>query len=215
MKKKPLVGIIDISINNILSIKRALEYIGFNVVIINEQINIEKFDLLVLPGVGAYHEAMKKLRDTKLILLIEQALSKDKNFLGICLGMQLLFEESEEFGLTKGIGFFKGKVKNFNKFNVEKQTFIGWNKVKFETKKMKIQEKYLKNDLLKSSFYFVHSFFVNCKNKDIEIGSSLNGKLNFSSIVKKDNVTAFQFHPEKSGKSGLILLKNLVVNFLQ
>ena len=215
MKKKPLVGIIDISINNILSIKRALEYIGFNVVIINEQINIEKFDLLVLPGVGAYHEAMKKLRDTKLILLIEQALNKDKNFLGICLGMQLLFEESEEFGLTKGIGFFKGKVKNFNKFNVEKQTFIGWNKVKFETKKMKIQEKYLKNDLLKSSFYFVHSFFVNCKNKDIEIGSSLNGKLNFSSIVKKDNVTAFQFHPEKSGKSGLILLKNLVVNFLQ
>ena len=80
---------------------------------------------------------------------------------------------------------------------------------------MLIQEKSLENYLLNSSFYFIHSFFVNCKNKEMEIGTSLNGKLNFSSIVKKGNVIAFQFHPEKSGKSGLILLKNLVTNFLQ
>ena len=111
MVKKSLVGIIDISINNILSIKRAFEHIGSEVIVINEQRNIEKFDIIVLPGVGAFHEAMKKLRDTKLILSIEQALNKNKNFLGICLGMQLLFEESEEFGLTKGIGFFKGRLK--------------------------------------------------------------------------------------------------------
>ena len=215
MINKPLVGIIDISINNILSIKRTFEHIGFEVMIINEQRNVEKFDLLVLPGVGAYHEAMKKLRDTKIILSIEQALNKNKNFLGICLGMQLLFEESEEFGVTKGIGFFNGKVENFNKYNVEKQTFIGWNRVKFEKKKMLIQEKYLKKDLQNSTFYFVHSFFVKCKNKEIEIGTSLNGKLNFSSIVKKDNVIAFQFHPEKSGHDGLILLKNLIKNLIQ
>ncbi len=211
MMKKPLVGIIDISINNILSIKRTFEHIGSEVMVINEQRNIQKFDIIILPGVGAYHEAMKKLRDTKIILSIEQALNKNKNFLGICLGMQLLFEESEEFGVTKGIGFFSGKVENFNKYNVEKQTFIGWNRVKFEKKKMLIQEKNLQN----SAFYFVHSFFVKCKNKEIEIGTSLNGKLNFSSIVKKDNVIAFQFHPEKSGHGGLILLKNLVKNLLQ
>ena len=211
MMKKPLVGIIDISTNNILSIKRTFEHIGSEVMVINEQRNIQKFDIIVLPGVGAYHEAMKKLRDTKIILSIEQALNKNKNFLGICLGMQLLFEESEEFGVTKGIGFFSGKVENFNKYNVEKQTFIGWNRVKFEKKKMLIQEKNLQN----SAFYFVHSFFVKCKNKEIEIGTSLNGKLNFSSIVKKDNVIAFQFHPEKSGHGGLILLKNLVKNLLQ
>ena len=210
MMKKPLVGIIDISINNILSIKRTFEHIGSEVMVINEQRNIQKFDIIVLPGVGAYHEAMKKLRDTKIILSIEQALNKNKNFLGICLGMQLLFEESEEFGVTKGIGFFSGKVENFNKYNVEKQTFIGWNRVKFEKKKMLIQEKNLQN----SAFYFVHSFFVKCKNKEIEIGASLNGKLNFSSIVKKNNVIAFQFHPEKSGHTGLILLKNLVKNLL-
>ena len=215
MMKKPLVGIIDISINNILSIKRAFEHIGSKVMIINEQRNVQKFDIIVLPGVGAYHEAMKKLRDTKIILSIEQALNKNKNFLGICLGMQLLFEESEEFGITKGIGFFNGKVENFNKYNVEKQTFIGWNRVKFEKKKMLIQEKYLKKDLQNSTFYFVHSFFVNCENKEIEAGTSFNGKLNFSSIVKKDKVVAFQFHPEKSGNNGLILLKNVVKNILQ
>ena len=214
MTSKPLVGIIDISINNILSIKRAFQNIGSKVTIIDEQRNVEKFDIIVLPGVGAYHEAMKKLRDTKLILSIEQALNKNKSFLGICLGMQLLFEESEEFGSTKGIGFFKGKVKNFNKFDVEKQTFIGWNRVKFKAKQILIKEESIEKALLNSAFYFVHSFFVKCKNKEIEVGTSLNGKLNFSSIVKKDNVIAFQFHPEKSGHSGLILLKNLVKNLL-
>jgi len=153
---------------------------------------------------------MKKLRDTKLILPIEQALNKNKIFFGICLGMQLLFEESEEFGMTKGIGFFKGKVKNFNKFNVEKQTFIGWNRVKFKPKQILIQEKSIEKDLQNSAFYFVHSFFVNCENKEIEAGTSFNGKLNFSSMVKKDKVVAFQFHPEKSGKNGLLLLNNVL-----
>ena len=212
MINKPLIGIIDISINNILSIKRAFQNIGSKVIVIDEQRNVEKFDIIVLPGVGAYHEAMKRLRDTKLILSIEQALNKNKSFLGICLGMQLLFEESEEFGSTKGIGFFEGKVENFNKYNVEKQTFIGWNRVKFGTKKILIQKKSEKNDLLNSPFYFVHSFFVNCKDKAIEAGTSSNGKLNFSSVVKKDKVIAFQFHPEKSGKNGLILLKYFVKN---
>ncbi len=210
MISQPLVGIIDISINNILSIKRAFQNIGSKVIIIDEQRNVEKFDIIVLPGVGAYHEAMKKLRDTKLILPIEQALNKNKIFFGICLGMQLLFEESEEFGMTKGIGFFKGKVKNFNKFNVEKQTFIGWNRVNFKPKQILIQEKSIEKDLLKSAFYFVHSFFVNCENKEIEAGTSFNGKLNFSSMVKKDKVVAFQFHPEKSGKNGLLLLNNVL-----
>ena len=144
MMKKPLVGIIDISINNILSIKRTFEHIGSEVMVINEQRNIQKFDIIILPGVGAYHEAMKKLRDTKIILSIEQALNKNKNFLGICLGMQLLFEESEEFGVTKGIGFFSGKVENFNKYNVEKQTFIGWNRVKFEKKNVNSRKKFTK-----------------------------------------------------------------------
>jgi len=205
--KKLLAGIIDISIHNTLSIKRALEYLNFDVKIISEKRNIDKFDLIVLPGVGAYREAMKKLTDTKLLSTIEQALDKNKNFLGICLGMQLLFEESEEFGLTKGIGFFEGKVENFKKYNVANPTFIGWNKINFKDEKTLIQDRDLENNLVNSAFYFVHSFFVNCKNKEIELGNSFNGKLNFSSVVKKNKIIAFQFHPEKSGNNGLILLK--------
>ena len=119
--KKPLVGIINISINNILSIKRALEYIGFQTKIINEAESVDKFDLVVLPGVGAYHEAMKKLKLSKLIKTVEDSLEKEKNFLGICLGMQLLFRESEEFGNTLGIGFFDGKIESFEKYKVKKK----------------------------------------------------------------------------------------------
>ena len=112
MINKPLVGIIDISINNILSIKRTFEHIGSEVMVINEQRNIQKFDIIVLPGVGAYHEAMKKLRDTKIILSIEQALNKNKNFLGICLGMQLFANSSQE-GNCDGLGWIDATVKKF------------------------------------------------------------------------------------------------------
>ena len=94
---KPKAGIIDISTNNILSIKRALEFIGFETTVISEDQSIEKFNLIVLPGVGAFHEAMKTLNDKNLIKTIDKSLNKNKNFLGICLGMQLLFQESNEF----------------------------------------------------------------------------------------------------------------------
>ena len=208
--KKPLAGIINISINNILSIKRALEYIGFEVVIINEDQNVEKYNLIVLPGVGAFCEGMKKLNDTKLIKIIYSSLDKDKNFLGICLGMQLLFKESSEFVKTKGIGFFEGSVENFENYPIEKKTFIGWNIVNFNKNFFKQKEEF--NQLQNKAYYFVHSFFVNCNNKSIENGNSINGKLNFTSVVKKNNVTAFQFHPEKSGKDGLLLLKTITKN---
>ena len=208
--KKPLAGIINISINNILSIKRALEFVGFEVVIIDEQQNIEKFNLIILPGVGAFSEGMKKLNDTKLIKIIDKSLDQDKNFLGICLGMQLLFKESSEFVKTKGIGFFEGSVENFENYPIEKKTFIGWNIVNFNKNFFKQKEEFAQ--LQNKAYYFVHSFFANCNNKSIENGNSVNGKLNFTSVVKKNNVTAFQFHPEKSGKDGLLLLKSITKN---
>ncbi len=208
--KKPVAGIINISINNILSIKRALEFIGFEVAVINENQDIKKFNLIVLPGVGAFNEAMKKLYDTELIKVIDQSLNKKKSFLGICLGMQLLFNESSEFKKTKGIGFFDGNVKNFESYPVEKKTFIGWNKVNFQNFFLRDSEEI--NLLQNKAYYFVHSYFVECKNKTIETGNSKNGKFNFTSAVRKDNVTAFQFHPEKSGKNGLFLLKSITKN---
>ncbi len=207
---KPKAGIIDISTNNILSIKRALEFIGFETTVISEDQSIEKFNLIVLPGVGAFHEAMKTLNDKNLIKTIDKSLNKNKNFLGICLGMQLLFQESNEFIKTKGIGFFKGKVENFNDFKVHKKTFIGWNKVNFKKKFFDDKNNF---DLLQNNaFYFVHSYFIGTRNQNIENAISYNGNLKFTSIVKKSNVIAFQFHPEKSGISGINLLRSVTKN---
>ena len=207
---KPKAGIIDISTNNILSIKRALEFIGFETSVISEDQSIEKFNLIVLPGVGAFHEAMKTLNDKNLIKTIDKSLNKNKNFLGICLGMQLLFQESNEFIKTKGIGFFKGKVENFNDFKVHKKTFIGWNKVNFKKKFFDDKNNF---DLLQNNaFYFVHSYFIGTRNQNIENAISYNGNLKFTSIVKKSNVIAFQFHPEKSGISGINLLRSVTKN---
>ncbi len=203
--RKPLAGIFDISTNNILSINRGLEYIGFDTKIINQKQSLEKLDLLVLPGVGSFNVAMKKLKENHFLTIIEKYLEKNKNFLGICLGMQLLFEESEEFENTKGIGFFKGKVKNFELIKSKKQTFIGWNYVKTTNK-----QKSFDNNIFSEPYYFVHSCYVNCVEKDIEIGKSYNGETSFSSIVNCGNVEAFQFHPEKSGKNGLNLLKTIL-----
>ena len=127
--------------------------------------------------------------------------------------MQILFEESEELGLTKGIGFFKGKVQNFNKYKVEKKTFIGWNNIKFNSKnKLFKQHTLIVNKFTNNLFYFIHSYFVKTENEDIEVANSSNGEVVYSSIIKKDNVLAFQFHPEKSGENGIILLKNELIN---
>lgn len=205
--KKPLAGIINISTNNILSIKRALEFIGFETVLINENISVNKFDLMVLPGVGAFNEAMNTLNEKNLLNTINQTLNKNKRFLGICLGMQLLFQESNEFKKTKGIGYFNGHVESFENFPIYKKTFIGWNKVDFNKNFFGSDEEC--HLLQNKAYYFVHSFFVNCKNKNIEYGNSKNGKHKYASVVKKDNVTAFQFHPEKSGIDGLNLLKKI------
>ena len=124
--------------------------------------------------------------------------------------MQLLFKESSEFVKTKGIGFFEGSVENFENYPIEKKTFIGWNIVNFNKNFFKQKEEFAQ--LQNKAYYFVHSFFANCNNKSIENGNSVNGKLNFTSVVKKNNVTAFQFHPEKSGKDGLLLLKSITKN---
>ena len=211
--KKKLAGIINISISNVLSIKRTLEHIGFDVIIIDQYQSIDKFDLLVLPGVGTFKEAMKKLTENNLLKLIEISIQKNKKILGLCLGMQILFEESEELGLTKGIGFFKGKVQNFNKYKVEKKTFIGWNNIKFNSKnKLFKQHTLIVNKFTNNLFYFIHSYFVKTENEDIEVANSSNGEVVYSSIIKKDNVLAFQFHPEKSGENGIILLKNELIN---
>ena len=210
MKKKPAAVIINFSTNILLSIDRALQFIGFETKIINEQQDISSFDLVVLPGVGAYQRAMHQIKTTKLLHSINDALNKNKKFLSICLGMQLLFEESEEFGFTKGIGFFNGKVESFKKLNSKFNTFIGWNNINFKDKNF--NSEILKDDqlIIGSNYYFVHSLCVtDSKNEEIK-GVSTNGETSFVSIIYKQNVIATQFHPEKSGKPGIKLLKEFL-----
>lgn len=210
MKKKPSAVIINFSTNNLLSIDRALQFIGYETTIINEQQDIDSFDLVVLPGVGAYQKAMSQIKTTKLLHSINNALDKNKKFLSICLGMQLLFEESEEFGFTKGIGFFNGKVESFKKLNSKFNTFIGWNNIEFKDKKF--NSEILNNDetIIDSNYYFVHSLCIKSSNNSEIKGISTNGETSFVSIIHKQNVIATQFHPEKSGKQGIKLLKEFL-----
>ena len=208
--KKPKACIINFSTNNLLSIERAIKYLGFDTSVIYEKTNISKYDLIVFPGVGAFGEVMINLKKNKLIDVVHNAISSNKKLISICLGMQLLFDESEEFGSTRGIGFFKGKVEGFNKLDSELNTFIGWNKVHFDDDNYK--NKFLNNDsyLINSNYYFVHSCCVKNTNKEFVKGVSFNGNTSFVSLMMKDNVIATQFHPEKSGKVGIKLLENFL-----
>jgi glutamine amidotransferase len=179
--------------------------IGLNVKLTSGPEDIESADAIVLPGVGAFGDAMNNLNELDLISPIKRFIDSGKPFLGICLGLQLVFSESEEFGMTKGLGLVKGLVKRFNNVNRDGETRkvpqIAWNQIhKIEGKSW--QDTPL-NDIKEGEFmYFVHSFFVE---PDEPVGLSYtnyDGQYYISSI-QKNNLFACQFHPEKSAKEGL------------
>lgn len=201
-----MIGIIDYGAGNIQSVINATEFLGQKAVLINNANDLAKFDKLILPGVGAFGEAMVRLKSSNLDKAICEFVAKDKPFLGICLGMQLLFEKSYEFGEHEGLGILKGSVVKFdeNRFNKQlKIPHIGWNSCKF-TKQTPIniglhEESYL---------YFVHSFHIVC-NDEISLAKTTYG-YEFTSAVAKNNIFGFQPHPEKSHENGLKILKNFM-----
>ena len=200
-----MIGIIDYNLCNINSIYNAVEKLTDNVKILKDGSELKGVDKIILPGVGSFPAAVRNLKKQKLFdhLKIE-TLDKRKPILGICLGMQLLFEESFEFEKTKGLEFINGKVVKFNKKDII-TTHLGWNK--FE-----IQKNNFKNDFKKFEnkyFYFIHSYYVQPKQKQNIFGTTPYGKMNFCSMTKKGNIFGTQFHPEKSGYWGIEFLKNL------
>jgi glutamine amidotransferase len=201
------IVIIDYGMGNLNNVKNSFNKIGFNSVITDDFHEIEKATHLILPGVGGFKDAMKELKNKNLIQPIKDAISNYEfvSFLGICLGMQLLFESSEEFGDTEGLGILKGKVIKFNENIVPIIPHIGWNDINI--KKNGIKEfKNIKNN---SFFYFLHSYY--CKPDDDAItAASCCYYETFAACVKKDNIFACQFHPEKSHDAGLTLLKNFI-----
>ena len=201
---KVKLGIVNMNCNNLYSIFNSCKKIGYKTSIINKSKNLKKYDLIILPGVGSFNQAINFLKkenfDTEIPNYLEL---KNRGILGICLGMQLFFESSEEFGLSKGLGIVKGKVLKFRKNN-DKIPHIGWNEVNFKKNKFLFG-----NNLKKKNFYFVHSFFCNPKNKKDILTLTRYNNINFCSSIFKKNILATQFHPEKSGKYGVKFLKRI------
>ena len=204
--KKIKVNIVNLGFNNTFNIFQAFKSLGCNVQLI-DKINKNKTDLLVLPGVGSYAKGMNTLREKNFDNYIQDYASDNNNkILGVCLGMQLFFSESCEFGKTSGLNLIPGKVKKIpNKAN--KVPHIGWNTVKTSKN----------NDFFKNNdnhFYFVHSYYCEPKNKKLILSETNLEKLNFCSSVMKDNLIGVQFHPEKSSIAGKNLLTNILKNFI-
>ncbi|AXK49315.1 imidazole glycerol phosphate synthase subunit HisH [Aliarcobacter trophiarum LMG 25534] len=198
-----MLGIIDYKMGNLASVYNACSKFTKDVKIIKTKDDITKCDKIILPGVGAYKDAMKYLEKNGLKDAILEFSNSNKPLLGICLGMQLLFESSEEFGYTKGLGLIEGKVIAFNRDKTKelKIPHMGWNTI--ETKNNILFEG-LKNPYL----YFVHSFHTVCDDKYI-IGKTTYG-YEFASAVNKNNIFGFQPHPEKSHNNGLKVLENFI-----
>lgn len=197
-----MIAIIDYDMGNLRSVQKAFEKIGAEAVITRDPQAIREADRVVLPGVGAFGNCMANLKKYKLIDPILETIESKKPFLGICLGLQLLFEEGEEFGTHQGLGVLKGKVVRFKLPKKFKIPHMGWNRI---TKKKK---GIILSDIEDGTyFYFVHSYHVIPEESDIVATKTNYGK-DFVSAVAKGTLFACQFHPEKSQKAGLALLKN-------
>ncbi len=197
-----MLAIIDYGVGNLFSLKSSLKAVGVETVVTNDPEEIKKADRLILPGVGAFGDAAKKLFDSGLCGVITEKVESGTPLMGICLGMQLLFEKSYEYGEHQGLGFLKGKVIGMeNTIPKElKIPHIGWNALKF-TKESPIFKYINEGDCV----YFVHSFYaVDCE--ESLIATTDYGK-DLTAAVGKGNIYGCQFHPEKSGSVGLKILK--------
>ena len=199
-----MVAIIDYGAGNLQSVKKALDYLGCESVITSDKAVIEGASHIILPGVGSFGDAMDSIRSRGLEEVIKNAASGEKKFLGICLGLQILFEESEESPGVKGLGIFNGSIVKIPENLGLKVPHMGWNSVSIKQKNGIFTD--IKDE---SYFYFVHSFYLKDADSDIVAGCADYG-VNIQCAVQKGKVSATQFHPEKSGEIGLKLLKNFV-----
>jgi len=206
MKKKIKVAILDYGFGNIKSLSNALNYIGYEVSFFTK--NKENFDILIIPGVGSFNNAIKKLKKVKFADRLKNLIYKKKKFIGICLGMQIMLDIGYENKKTNGLGLIKGKV---SKIKFEKKLpLVGYFPVKF-----------LKNkniDLTKfnmKKFYHVHSFEAKLDSSKNVLSNSIYNKKSYVSSIITDNFVGFQFHPEKSGEIGIKLIKNTISQLLK
>ena len=197
-----MIAIIDYGMGNLRSVHKAFEAVGHQAVVTRDVGMIKSASHVVLPGVGAFGDCMANLEQYGLVDPVRMTIQSGKPFLGICLGLQLLFTESEEFGMHKGLGIIPGKVRRFAADPTLKVPHMGWNQVNVQRACPVFAD--IPNG---SNWYFVHSYFVDPVEKQIAATTTTYG-IPFVSSIWKDNVVACQFHPEKSQTVGLQLIKN-------
>ena len=195
-----MIAIVDYGMGNLRSVEKGFLKVGVDARIVSNPKAVDNARAVVLPGVGAFRDCMRNLKEKSLIESVLRSIQKGKPYLGICLGLQVLFTESEEFGIYKGLDILKGKVMRFRL--TLKVPHMGWNKVKI------LRRPPLFEDIQDQAFfYFVHSFYVVPDDNDI-VATTTEYGITFASMVWKENIFATQFHPEKSQETGLKVLKN-------
>lgn len=197
-----MIAIIDYGVGNLFSLKSSLNMIGVSAIVTSDEKKIKDADKILLPGVGAFEDAARKLRETGLGELVKEETKNGKPLLGICLGMQMLFEKSFEYGEHEGLGLIDGEIRPIADVipNDLKIPHIGWNALDFKNKSELF--KYIKDG---DFVYFVHSYYAKTSDKNVIATSEYGADL--TAAVAKDNVFGCQFHPEKSGEVGLNILK--------
>lgn len=199
-----MIAIIDYDAGNIKSVEKALIHLGEEPVITRDRDVILSSDKVILPGVGAFGDAMARLKEYDLIDVIHEVVEKKKPFLGICLGLQLMFESSEESKGIEGLGLLKGHILRIPEKEGLKIPHMGWNNIAVK------ESSWLFKDLPEDPYvYFVHSYYLKAEDPSV-VAATTNYSVEIHAAVEKDNIFACQFHPEKSSDVGLQILKNFV-----
>lgn len=200
-----VIAVVDYDMGNLHSVCKGLENVGAVPKITDSPAIIEQADAVVLPGVGSFDPAMQNLRSRHLIEPIKSAIASGKPFLGICLGLQILFESSEE-GVEPGLGVIAGKVRRFRSEPGLTIPHMGWNQLQFTQQNLPLWQNLPSDPWV----YFVHSYYVDPVDWEVRSAIVTHGSQNVTAAIAKDNLMAVQFHPEKSSSTGLQMLSNFV-----
>lgn len=203
------ISIVDYGVGNLRSLIRGLEYFDVDVEITEDSDKIFKSSAIVLPGDGAFAAGMKGLRVRNLTDAVKDFAKSGRPILGICLGAQILLSEGFEFGYNKGLDLIPGKVVKFPRDLGEKVPHIGWNELKIQRGKSWAKT-ILEKVKPKSNVYFIHSYVMVPKKSSYEVAMSKYGKSEFASVIGRGNIWGCQFHPEKSGDVGLLIIRNFI-----